>query len=393
MRRAIGTLALLATLVLGGCTLLPQGTPSGGSSSGSPSSGAAVSGSALQVSPHGTGSCGASSPCSLQTALDKAGPGSTIALAGGDYGDVTLKNGAHLAGAKSNVTVRPAGSAVPSFGRLTSEVPHVTWEGVRVTVVWYLNPPASGSRLEKVHLDGGGLFLRTSDATVAHSLFEKGSSIDGIQVGGAKNALIEDNTVRDYNQLRNNGLHADCIQVFDSTDVTIRGNRLSNCYNSGLIVSVGRGTGTDGLTVESNFIQGCIQKTPECGGGSTTDLREPTAKNLTIVNNTLVNGSVRVAEQPGLVFDRNIVQYVSTCDAPMTNSIVLSWNTRMCKTPSMIGTDGNRTGQVAFVDQDGGDLRPTDPSSVTITPTGDTKPAAKGIDGKPLPATIAGAAG
>ncbi|GAA4163114.1 hypothetical protein GCM10022286_23090 [Gryllotalpicola daejeonensis] len=347
------------------------------------------------VAPDGTGSsCTSAKPCELATAVARAAAGTTIRLAGGRYPTTRLSaDGApHLAGAHGNATIEPEPGAHPVFGALTSAAPHLTWTGITVTVQWYLNSGAVGTVVDDVTVDGGGLFVRSSDVTVKNSEFKNGSSIDGIQVGLSNNVLIEGNSVHDYNQDKNDNLHADCIQVFDSSHVTIRGNRLKNCYNTGLIISVGAGKGIHQLTVESNFIQGCITITPHCRGGSSAALQEKSATDLVVRGNTFANGSVRLVKTPGLVFDRNIVGYISTCDAPMTNSIIEYWNTKMCGTPAVVSRDGNRAGTVTFRDQASGDLRPRDARSVTITPQGSLGPLSEDLFGKRMPADVAGAA-
>jgi lysophospholipase L1-like esterase len=348
---------------------------------------------ALVAGPKGSGSsCSTSSPCSLETALGKAGEGSVITLADGDYGSLELKGGNNLKKLKSNVLVGPAKGATPTFDRLKLAVPSVTWRGITVTGVMYVNKPAVDTRLENIHVSGTGLFLRSHNVTVTDSLFEGGSSVDGIQVGGASDVLIENNEVRDYDQNKNNGLHADCVQIFDSTNVTLRANKLSNCYNSGIILSSGKGTGMKDILIESNFVQGCIVKTSNCQGGSAADLRYVKTKNLVVRNNSFSGGSVRIDPLPGLVFDRNIVAYLADCKSPMTNSIVEKWNAKSCEEPEAVGSAGNRAGDVQYVDEEGGDLHLADPGSAVITPAGPQVSAKVDIDGEPLDPTVAGAA-
>lgn len=399
-RRLVAGTALAAALALAlsGCSsgllgALQKGGRAVASDPARPPAGseAAVS----HVAPDGSGgACTVARPCDLATAVARAVPGSTIRLAGGTYPTTRLAaDGApHLEDAARNATVEPEPGAAPVFGALTSQAPHLTWTGVTVTVQWYLNAGAVGTVLDKITLDGGGLFVRSSDITVRNSEFMGGSSIDGIQVGLSNKVLIEGNSVHDYNQDKNDNLHADCIQVFDSSNVTIKGNRLKNCYNTGLIISVGAGKGIHNLTVESNFIQGCITVSKECGGGSSAALQEKSATDLVVRNNTFANGSVRLVPTPGLVFDRNIVGYISSCDAPMTNSIIEYWNTKMCGTPAVVSQAGNRATRVAFRDQDAGDLSPTDASAVTISPQGTLGPVATDLFGHPFPANVAGAA-
>ncbi len=368
--------------------------PDGATGSRLPSQGKLSAAGALAAGPKGSGSaCSTQSPCSLETALGKAREGSVITLADGEYGSMDLTGGSNLKNLASNVLVGPAKGATPTFDRLTIEVPSVTWRGITVTGVMFVNKPAVDTRLENIHVSGTGLFLRSQHVTVTDSLFEGGSSVDGIQVGGASDVLIQNNEVRDYDQNKNNGLHADCVQIFDSTKVTLRANKLSNCYNAGIILSSGKGTGMKDILIESNFVQSCIVKTSDCEGGSAADLRYAKTTNLVVRNNSFSGGSVRVDPLPGLVFDRNIVAYLADCASPMTNSIVEKWNAKSCTKPDAVGSAGNRTGDVEYVDEQAGDLHLADPASAGITPAGPQVQARSDIDGKPLTPAVAGAAG
>ncbi|GAB2464211.1 right-handed parallel beta-helix repeat-containing protein [Xylanimonas ulmi] len=380
----------LVGAALAGCTGAPA--PDAAPSASTPAPSPSPQGQTVYASPQGDGDCRtAQTACALPRALGIAEAGGVVALAAGEYGSMDLVGEGRLASLDPPVVVEAPEGVTASFDRLSLEVPGVTWRGLRVTGVWFVNKAAKGTRIERAHLDGTGLFIRSQGVTVVDSLFEGGSSVDGIQIGGAQDVLVEGNTVRDYDQAKDNGLHADCVQIFDSRHVTIRGNRLSNCYNAGLIISPGRRTGSDDLLIEANYIQGCVVKTESCRGGSATDLRERTVTNITVRNNTFLNGSVRVDPLDGMVFDRNIVEYLSTCDAPVTNSVIEKWNTKMCAVPSVIGRDGNRQGSVRLADRAGGDLRLTDVASATITPWGDHEPAKESIEGSPMSPDVAGA--
>lgn len=374
-RRATALAAVAAAMVaLTGCV--------------SPGSGATGEPSDVRhASPAGQGDCSAAAPCTLARALTTTPAGGVIELAAGDYGDLTLRDGG--GSPDSPLTVRAAPDAVARFGELRSSTP-VVWQGVRVEGAWFLDDGADGSRIEKAEVDGGGIFVRADHVEVRDSLIHNGSSLDGIQIGGASDVLIAGNTIRDFDQDLDNGRHADCIQLFDVDTVEIRGNRISSCYNAGIIIS-GGGRGIVDVTIEANFVQGCVAVTAECGGGSAAELRDPGARGLVVRNNTFLDGSVRWGSVSGNVFDRNIVGYLSECGSVVTNTIVASWNRKMCKQPDWLGADGNREGEVEVVDRAGGDLHPIDGAQVRIDPAGDGGPAAEGIDGATLPKDIAGA--
>jgi hypothetical protein len=354
------------------------------------SAGAAAS-RTFAVSPGGHGTaCSSAAPCSLPTAIAAAVGGDTVRLAGGTYGDVTLPaSGKGTAAAP--ISVVAASGAKPVFHRLYDSAPYLSWSGVTVTDVWYLYYGAKGTTLTGVLLDGAGLMVRASNVTVANSEFRNGKSIDGIQIGDkASNILIRNNWIHDYNQNGGTGFHADCIQMFDSSTITIRANRMANCYNAAVIFSPGNGTGVSNVLLESNFIQGCVVKDADCGGGTTLDLRYAKATKVTVRNNTLVDGYTRL-QTKGVVFDRNIVSFLSDCSAPMTNSIVGWWDTKQCSTPSSVGRNGTRSGTVRFVAQSTGNLHVAVPADAVVKPSGSNKPAAADFDGTPFPADVAGA--
>jgi hypothetical protein len=342
------------------------------------------------VSPTGTGiACTATAPCDLPTALAAAVAGDTVQLAGGSYGDLTVKGGKGAVG--NPITVVPAPGATPSFHRLLDNVPNVAWSGITVTNVLYLYPSAHGSSLTNVLLDGAGLMERASDVTVASSEFRNGSTIDGIQISDkANNVLIRNNWIHDYNQSSPGGYHADCIQMFDASNVTIRGNRLANCYNSAITFSAGAGIGLSNVLIESNFAQGCVVRSTICDGPTDVDLRYTKTTNITVRNNTFVDGDTFLGS-PNMVFDRNIVSYLDSCNASMTNSVVAWWNTKGCGTPTAIGKNGTRQGTVHFVAELTGNLHLVDPTEATVQVSGTASPAATDIDGDTIPANLAGA--
>ena len=348
----------------------------------------------LVASPTGTGSaCSTAEPCTLDRALSSARDGQSIALLDGDFGDVTSNTQSFASAGSKSIVIEPAEGAAPSIGKLDLNTPGLTWRGVTFTGGVYLDTGAVGTRLEQVHVSGSGVFVHANDVVISGALIENGTSIDGLQVGGADNLVLENSTVRGFGQGPDSDVHSDCVQLFDSSNIEIRGNYLGGGDNAAVIFSPGSGAGLQNVTVEGNFIQGCVEKTDRCSQGTAFDLRETTATGIVVRNNTMLNGSVMVEQIEGLVFDRNIIGYVSNCAMPMTNSIVIDWNTGKCGQPDALGINGNREGSINVVDLAGGDLRLVDPAQATIEPSGDSKPAAEGYDGSELDATTAGAGG
>lgn len=342
------------------------------------------------ASPGGSGTaCTSSAPCALPTAISGSSAGSRVLLASGSYPEAVVSGGGGTT--SQPVVVEPASGANPVLTRVRSTAPNVVWQNLRVTTTFYLNAGSTGSALRSMHFDGGGLFLRAARITVTGSEFEGGSSIDGIQVGNASDVLIEGNSIHDYNQSTANGYHADCLQIFDSARVTVRGNRIANCYNAGVILSPGAGTGMTDIVIESNFIQGCVVKSAACAGGSAVDLRPPKISGLVVRGNTILNGSTRLIPSPGLVADRNIIGYLSDCAAPVTNSVILAWNTAGCGQPASIGANGTRYGVVQFRDAAAGDLHLVTPTEARIAGAGSFATARTDIDGQTVDARLAGA--
>lgn len=373
--------AALALAILAGCA--PQPAPP--AERPDPTRHAAVDG--------GGSSCTKAQPCALSDAISKA-DGGTVLLAAGDYGDLELAGESHAIARTQQVAIEAADGAEVVIGKLALDLPATSWRGVTFTGGVYLDDAATGTVLDDIHLDGSGMFVHASDVTIRDSVIENGTSIDGIQIAGAQNVTIENSTVRGFGQGPGSDVHSDCIQIFDSSELVLRGNYLGNCDNAGVIFSPGGDEGISDVLIEANQIQGCVAETERCSGGTAFDLRDVTTiTDVVVRNNTMLDGSVMVDPLDGLVFDRNIVGYVSNCRMPMTNSIVVAWNTGTCDRPDALDQDGNRQGEVRVRDRESGDLGLVDPQDATIDPTGAEAPAAAGFDGEPLSADQAGAGG
>jgi hypothetical protein len=340
------------------------------------------------------GACTREQPCALPDAV-AASDGGEVLLASGEYGDLELGGGSHAAVVRTDeVVIAPAPGADVVLGKLTLDLAATTWRDVTITGGVYLDVGAAGTVLDGVHVDGSGVFVHAAGVTIRDALIENGTSIDGLQVGGARDLLVESSIIRGFGQGPGSDVHSDCVQIFDSTEVVLRGNYVGNCDNAGVIFSPGGGSGISDVLVEANRIQGCIVESERCSGGTAFDLRDVTViTDVVVRNNTMLDGSVMVDPLDGLVFDRNIVGYVSNCEMPMTNSIVASWNTGNCDRPEALGRDGNRQGEVRVRDRQSGDLGLVDAQDAAIDPSGAGSPASAGFDGEPLPADQAGAGG
>lgn len=377
--------ALLVTLfVLAGCSF--------GSSTPPASEGQAPASTAdMVVSAEGSGNdCTDADPCDLVSAVAKAPPGSVIAVQPGDYPSTTLLERSVVGDDTRPVRITAADDEQPPvFDGIETNVPYMTFEGISSTSTWWIQPGADHTTLDGITIDGSGLFLRSHDVVVRNSTLANGFTTDGIQVGRAKDVLIENNTIRDYRQNKGDALHSDCIQVFDATQVTIRANRLRNCYNAGIILSAGENRPMHDIVIESNFVQGCIVVDPTCGGGSAADLRS-TIDGLVVRSNTFADGSFRILPGQQGIFDRNIVGFMSECESPLTNSIVLSWNVGACPQPGALTRGNNRSRTLTFVDNTKGDLRPKDADDAKLS---GASPGTRtqSINGEELEPDVAGA--
>ncbi|MBT2534464.1 right-handed parallel beta-helix repeat-containing protein [Arthrobacter sp. ISL-48] len=350
----------------------------------------------LYASPTGSGTvCTQAAPCQLTAALGKAASGDRVQLVSGNYAKVTLPAQAglvadFLARTPENIVIEPAAGAAVSIAGLDTYASAHTWRNLTFTDSVMVRQASVRVKLDMIHVNGSGAYIRGQKVEVTNSLFENGVSTDGLQIGQAKGVLVQGNTIRNYTQTSFDGFHSDCIQMFDASDVVIRGNFLSNCYNSGIIFSPGMGWGTHDVLVESNFVQGCVAAF--CTGGVTLDMGTTTENtNFTLRNNTFIGDSAKVGTLPGLVFDRNIVGYLSNCDSPMTNTIVMSWNKGLCAQPASVGHNGTRIGQVNFVNGPAGDFHLTDGLQARIDGAGSLIPAPNDYDGSVTALLTAGA--
>jgi hypothetical protein len=412
LRAAISAAAVVLALALSGCSGVGKNTVQ--DETGQQTSGAPVPAAAsplpgegpptvppggfteppgsLYASPSGRDtSCSRDTPCALPEALSQVESGNTVALLDGDFGKLTISAVRALERLDGQATVMPAQGASPVVSSLDLRSPNTVWHGVHFTGTVMITGFAPNTELSAVHVEGAGVYVRAKSVTVRNSLLEDGVSTDGIQVGQAEGVLIEGNRIRNYAQENAAGFHSDCIQMFDSEDITIRGNVLSNCYNSSLIFSPGKGDGTHNVLIESNFVQGCTQINAACRGGVTLDMRTTDTNTRVVVrNNTFVDGAVRAGTLPESLFDRNYVEYLSYCETPMTNSIVSAWNKGLCASPDNLDKGGNRQGSPVFTDQASADLRVDDASMVKISPVPGPRPAPRDLFGDPLSPNTAG---
>jgi Right handed beta helix region len=217
-------------------------------------------------------------PATLDSVFAVAGPGDTIALAGGDYG--TFRGG----NKPGNVKLKPQAGAVVTMRLDFGNASKITIDGLTLTNVEILegsrnitvrNSDIPGQVVlrdlananvlfeHNVHRDWdkcngcgegrifvtGGRNQPPSGVTIRRSEFRGGVS-DGIQ-NGAKGTRIIGNVFHDLGQGTQNGVHTDAIQLYGSSNTVIRGNHFYNVPDA--IMSP---DGADHELIEDNVIAG-----------------------------------------------------------------------------------------------------------------------------------------
>nr|MBA3583608.1 right-handed parallel beta-helix repeat-containing protein [Gemmatimonadota bacterium] len=285
---------------------------------------------------------------SLREALRTATAGTTIELAGGDYGELQLSApyGDPWSRFAGEVTVRSADPNNPAtFSRMyLNGVENLTFDGIAID---YTSPAGLTGRqffednailvrdsanitirnsvLEGDVLDAPGspvdgtpvarsMFIRDSEGVVVenneiHSWYRgalfledkdvvvRGNDVhdirsDGLNFAAVQDVLIEDNYLHDFAIATDDGVHRDMIQIWTantdtpSTGITIRDNHL----NSGA-----------GVWTQSIFMRNEAVDTGAAG-------REMFYKNVVIENNVIYNGhshGITIGEVDGLTITNN----------------------------------------------------------------------------------------
>ena len=310
-------------------------------------------------------------------------------LLAGSYGSPFLTGVGGTASAP--IKVRPVTGAAVTFAKLQTYVPYATWSGITVTSLLYVYPTAVGTVIDGLSMQGAGSYIRGNGTIVRNSLFQNGVGVDAVQIKSASNIRLEHNTIRNYSVAATGEVHVDCVQIFDAVKVVLVRNSISNCSNAGVTLSPGTGLGIQGVTLQSNFIQGCVVVSASCVGGAALDVREASATGVIVRNNTIVNGATRAVPRAGILIDRNVIEYLADCTAPITNSVVESWNSGSCAQPTALASSANRQGAVAFANQTAGDLHIINISEVTVAPCFTVGNTVLGYDGFALLTTTAGA--
>lgn len=270
----------------------------------------------------GSGTSASSSLGSINAAYQKATQGDVIQLAGGTYSGETI-NAKTITGWINNVVVRPtAGATATLDGTFNVNASRLTFDRLTLNSSLRLLSNVGHITVQNMQIRGT-VQVATDHVRIAHNRFSGGDERDAIQIGAkfgaqrrSNDILIEHNDIRDYtNSLGgSNGNHEDGIQLFDTQNVVIRNNVISNMPNSNIIISVGQDFGVEHVRIENNFLRRTNANNSTVGFGTLgllyKDLGsvEPTSllKDVQVVNNTIL-ADVHARDTSEIVFRNNIV--------------------------------------------------------------------------------------
>jgi hypothetical protein len=269
------------------------------------------------VKPGGTGDCTSTRPCgSIDAAFAKATAGDHIQLAAGTYPKQTIIHRNKPAGFTQNVVVRPASGARVVVKGVDLQVPRVTLrdfeiEGGRIWTAAWAYPYYT--RVERMKLRNSSIYLNNADnGAVVGSEIWGGMNKDGINIkDGSNNVLVEGNHVHDMAHDGSSGVHVDCLQIFNATNITVRKNRLARCSQSALLVQTRTGGGeapTKNIHVYNNVLQTC--RDAPCQNRDTALQavgHSSYASNYRITNN-VIEGWAFAEPVPSMVFRNNLLR-------------------------------------------------------------------------------------
>lgn len=321
-------------------------------------------------------SCTVNAPCgSINRAFRRASAGDTILMGPGTYPSQLIQATAASASFASNVVVKPVPGTSPKLVGIVDYAPHLTIAGLTVDASSagacaicgvYFGRSAYGSLLVDSTLTNATVTLNANNTGVIATQIGPSVNHDGIDVAdGASGVLITRNFIHDllFGNPNPQTVHVDCIQIYDSSNITVTQNRISNCTARALIFSTGQGWGVRNVTVANNFIRGCVTQ-PCQGAGYVVDARDNppvwSLTNFTFVSNTVVDGSTLIADDnPGEVIRDNIIGYLGNCMTNEDHNLVAAYNVGLCKKPTFINPTSRIASLPHFANQATNDLRLT----------------------------------
>jgi hypothetical protein len=238
----------------------------------------------------GTGTSAASPVGSLNAAYLQASSGDEILVLDGTYGAQTVAARAVANTWASNVTIEPAPGANPVFtGSTQVSGAHVTVDGFTFDNFVAARGGSDYFVLENSILKGGSSF-NSSHTVISDNQFVDGQDVDAVRFQGATNGtpntdiLFENNLIKNYTST-GSGSHVDGIQIINSSNITISGNRIEFDGNAGGILFTPTVGPVFNVLIENNFmVQGP-------NGGKLLNLTATSTHGISLINNTLI-GSV-----------------------------------------------------------------------------------------------------
>jgi hypothetical protein len=213
---------------------------------------------------------------SARSAVTSAAPGSTVCLANGSYGEVTL----NASKAAPGVTLRaqnPAGATIEGASLSGS---HLTLAGFVSTSSVVIQPGASSITVEHNRITGGGEGVDAcpTEKTYCSEMRIIGNQLigpfgeDAIHANRYHGLLVEGNEITG---VRENGAHSDCLQtVWRGDHLTFRKNYLHDNRCQGFFVKDQTlstpeipGGPVEGINVEDNLF---VRNKEPCGAPLTS---------------------------------------------------------------------------------------------------------------------------
>ena len=260
-------LSLIALVPLSGCAGQQDEAPA----APVPKAGAGTAPQAPRLFLSASGSdaapCTQSRPCrSLQRGYERARPGQEVELAAGSYPEQLIEADPRKRGATRRVVFQPARGAAVSVERLALEpgAAHIEMRRLHFPDGWSAGSAEDGPpAVDIVMRDTSGRLFSIEHAHAVRVLGGSyGPSLDDTsqikvtspEAGGAPaRILIQGVRMHDYTR-SGSDIHTECLQVYAGTDITIRGNRFSNCDGTGgLALTTLSSTRLRNVLVENNW--------------------------------------------------------------------------------------------------------------------------------------------
>ena len=370
----------------------------------------ALSAATIYVAPGGAGdgSSAASPKPSIAAAYAIANQGDIIQMAAGTYTSMpNVPAKAATATWTQNVTVQPAPGATVTVNGTQCLIygERITLKGLTLRSRIAARRGSNYFIMENCfsQLDPGqvsSLTVGGDHCIIRNNIFDGGTGdADGLVIASGSptlrcsDILIEDNIIRNYVYAAG-GLHEDGIQMYDTMNVTIRRNYITNVGNSAIIFSGGSGNqNMDNVLIENNF----ISKGAGASSSITMDIRYAYGTNIKVVNNTII-GTAYPVPNAGNVFRNNILSWLSGKNSGEDHNYIVAWNTGVGVVPSPTSHTGPLP---AFVDAANGDyhISPANTvdlkfASTTLMPTtdfdGETRTAPHWVGADQAPASTPG---